>query len=305
MWGAAALAARLTHGSEGLQLPRGASVIAQASAPRRAVCLRAVALHAGGRIRRPLARPFLDSNQRHIPPNPNLRLQAFSSAAAVPPPSGPVSEDHPKALAEALEWRPQLGLAEDALCLLGPAAACAGGPPLPCTPHQLGCGPQVAWVLPAPPAELLPSAAALPQLLLLLVLVRLRLASHLSPHRPHSPRRLLAGVYALTAPTSVQPLYAAGMALLYALLLAVTRTWLLERRYRVRAGWACSATVRRAAAATAAQPCLATAACCTGMQGVLLHAQHPCPLCRASRHQARPGAVCNPHPSYSAGCAAQ
>lgn len=42
-----------------------------------------------------------------------------------------------------------------------------------------------------------------------------------------------AGVYALTAPPAVQPLYALGMALLYTLLVAFTRTWLLERRYRV------------------------------------------------------------------------
>lgn len=40
-------------------------------------------------------------------------------------------------------------------------------------------------------------------------------------------------MYALSAPPAVQPLYALGMALLYALLVAVTRTWLLERRYRV------------------------------------------------------------------------
>lgn len=50
--------------------------------------------------------------------------QAFS-AAAVPPPSGPVSEDNPKALAEALEWQPRLSAAEEAASLLGPAAICA------------------------------------------------------------------------------------------------------------------------------------------------------------------------------------
>ena len=48
------------------------------------------------------------------------------AAAAAPPPTGPLSVDHPKALAEALAWRPQLGAAEDAACLLLPAAACAG-----------------------------------------------------------------------------------------------------------------------------------------------------------------------------------
>ncbi len=49
-------------------------------------------------------------------------------------------------------------------------------------------------------------------------------------------------MYALSAPPAVQPLYALGMALLYALLVAVTRTWLLERRYRVGCcGWPCAA----------------------------------------------------------------
>ena len=65
--------------------------------------------------------------------------QAFSSAAAVPPPSGPISEDHPKALAEALAWRPQLGLAEDAVCLLAPAAACTGG-------SKALAGRQIGWI---------------------------------------------------------------------------------------------------------------------------------------------------------------
>ena len=59
--------------------------------------------------------------------------QAFSSAAAPPAPKGPVSEDQPKALAEALEWRPRLSSAEDLACLLAPAAACAGA--------RLGGGP--------------------------------------------------------------------------------------------------------------------------------------------------------------------
>ncbi|KAL4422443.1 hypothetical protein ABPG75_008640 [Micractinium tetrahymenae] len=91
--------------------------------------------------------------------------QAFSSAAAAPPPTGPVSEDHPKALAAALEWRPQLGAAEDWACLLGSATVCTV-------------------------------------------------------------------VYALTAPATVQPLYAACMGLLYLLLVAASRTWLVERQYR-------------------------------------------------------------------------
>lgn len=64
------------------------------------------------------------------------------------------------------------------------------------------------------------------------------------PHCPHSACHPPAGVYALTAPASVQPLYAAGMAILYALLLAVTRTWLLERRYRVRGCWAGKAALQ-------------------------------------------------------------
>ena len=42
-------------------------------------------------------------------------------------------------------------------------------------------------------------------------------------------------MYVATAPAALHPLYAAGMALLYALLIAATRTWLLERHYRVRA----------------------------------------------------------------------
>ena len=65
-------------------------------------------------------------------------------------------------------------------------------------------------------------------------------------------------MYALTAPPTVQPLYALGMALLYALLVAVTRTSLLERRYRVRA-WALAAAADRLAACCS---CPQLAACC-------------------------------------------
>lgn len=46
-------------------------------------------------------------------------------------------------------------------------------------------------------------------------------------------------MYAVTAPVAVQPLYAACMALLYALLIAGTRWALLERRYRVGAPLPC------------------------------------------------------------------
>jgi hypothetical protein len=60
-----------------------------------------------------------------LPPALSSSVQAFSSASAVPP-SGHVSEDHPKALAEALEWRPKLSTAEEAASLLGPAAICTG-----------------------------------------------------------------------------------------------------------------------------------------------------------------------------------
>lgn len=95
----------------------------------------------------------------------SMLAQAFGTAAAAPPPSGPISADHPKSLAEALDWRPQLSSTEEWACLLAPAAACAG-------------------------------------------------------------------VYAVTAPASVQPVYGAVMALLYLLLVAFTRMWLLERQYR-------------------------------------------------------------------------
>jgi hypothetical protein len=47
-------------------------------------------------------------------------LQPLSTAAA-PEPSG----EHPKSIAEALEYRPSLGPLEDALCLLAAAGLCA------------------------------------------------------------------------------------------------------------------------------------------------------------------------------------
>lgn len=148
--------------------------------------------------------------RRALQRSASVIAQAFTTAAASGPPDSPVSEDQPKALAEALAWRPQLGAAEDAACLLLPAAACAGT-----------CGVRPPSLRPAAlaaPAAPSPRAAC----------TRLtRLASPPSCTHARAP----AGVYALTAPATVQPLYGAALALLYALLIALVRTWLLERRY--------------------------------------------------------------------------
>lgn len=149
MWGAASLAARMAQPSvQPHHLQRAASaVIAQVlhdpPACKPCVVLGVMAALAGVLVARvPYRRPdqivvcLLQSMQvwclsrktREVHAascSSSSSVQAFSSASAVPP-SGHVSEDHPKALAEALEWRPKLSAAEEAASLLGPAAICTG-----------------------------------------------------------------------------------------------------------------------------------------------------------------------------------
>lgn len=97
-----------------------------------------------------------------------------------------------------------------------------------------------------------------------------RLPSRFAPQSPHIPPRLCpAVVYALTAPAAVQPLYAACMGLLYLLLVAASRTWLVERRYRV---------------STACCAARCAVLCCAAMIGVA-----GCPRARGGTRSGTPG----------------